>query len=707
MKTFMDGGIKVSVDSTYNLRWLSFAKQKLIGLDQARELSGVPSLAQKHIPENGIIVHVRVSEDSKEIEIIREPVDGFLFHPRSGEIDWKAHTFWVGLSFRTVQFPYIKGAGWKPNGELLPGTPVEYPLADGDKGTRNVRRRWSGERKWKYIKNPPENYGNLDWKGWNTAGPGSRPDNPVLTWKGPPSRYFAEGMEFQATGEPYYTPNIYESGRLLVSVPVSEEPYTYGGLDEPVPYVVMGAALTKDADDDMWLIVVAREYFTDLLTGGTRNSLRVAARKYKSLDDKLNDWYNEETNPEGWRILLDGGKFPAASPWHFNASGTEASSVHEWVIRTISVNINTLSAEMVEVAAAENITGTGHQEGTGLMTGTYNGWDGAVYSADGGLVDPYSGIWIDSSNNNVGSCRYYQGGYGVRSECVEAICAVDYKGDIKVEARLAYVSDSKKETALVQEISATATTLPGTSLPTKGTQHGKLRSGTVITYDCQVQLSFGNIATDVYSESIRAHNGTKGELKYTIVEWYGNDPSKLSGTLWSMTLNDEERDIRAGAVMFLDLRHDIAVIAKRRIYSNVTNHTNQHFYNYDTAEDLYPDNESTATVDYETTMNIVGQGDDELPWYEQFVFTDDDENVTMQYPAWASITDISTDYPVTSIHFRYSNQPVGSWAVDRQGNHFYSMLVKDGVYNYLTGGEPVTLTETEGDNPVFFPIAPV
>jgi len=700
--SFMGDGTKVSVDSTYNLRWLSYAEQQLAGLARARESANVPSLAKKYIPENGIIVHVRVSSDDREIEIIRERVDGFLFHPRSGEIDWKAHTFWAGLAYRTVQFPYVKGAGWQPNGKPLEWLPVEYPLADDDKGTRNIKRRGNG--KWKYIKNPPENYGNIDWKGRSTAAPGERSNAPVLTWKGPPSRYFAEGMEFPPTGEPYYTPNVYESGRALVSVPVSEEPAQYMG--EPVPYVVLGAALTRDAEDEMWLVVVAKEYYYNASTGESRNALRIAARNYKDLDDKLNDWYHEEDNPEGWRILLDGGNFPAASPWHFNASGTESSSVHAFTIHTITVNINTLSAEMAAVAAADNISGTGHQEGTGIMTGPYSGWDGAVYTPRGEMYDPY--LVASWEAGNIGSCRYYQGGYGVRSERAEAVCAVDYKGDTKVEARLIYTSSAKRETAIVMDISATATTLPGSdNLPTKGTHHGKNRSGTVTTYDCQVQLKIGSTTTDLYCESIRGHNGTKGELKYTIVEWYGNDPSRISGTLWSMTLNDEERDIRAGVVMFLDLQHDIAVIAKRRIYSNVTNHTNQHFYNYDTAEDLYPDNESTSTVDYETTMNIVGQGEDELPWYDQFVFTDDDENVTMQYPAWASITDISTDYPVQSIHFRYSNQPVGSWAVDRHGNHFYSMLKKDGVYNYLTDGEPVELTETEGENPVFFPIAPV
>lgn len=681
-------------------KYLGFCRSKLEALEQLRD-DGDVLKKSFHLPDD--LIATVICGDVDMITIMKTPFSGFLFHPRVGDIDWMPHNYWAGMGYRTVRFPYIKGTGWDFNGDALPGTPVEYPLADDDHGTRRIERLSTGSREWKFFRRTPENYGNIDWKGLNTAKTGEEPNNPILTWRGPRSRYFAEGMEYPATGEAYYSANIYEFGKVLVSVPVSEKPATQTG--EIVPYVVLGAALTTDEDGETWLVAVLKEYFFDISTGESRNGMRVAARKHSHLKDDLNGWHDEESNPEGWRILFNVAKFPASSPFHFNSSGTESSSVHEWVIYTVTVNINTLSAEMATVAAADNITGTGHQEGTGIMTGPYSGWDGAVYTPRGEMYDPY--LVASWEAGNIGSCRYYQGGYGFRSERAEAVCAVDYKGDTKVEARLAYVSDSKKETALVQEISATATTITGTSIPTKGTHHGKTRSGTVTTYDCQVQLSFGNIATDVYCESIRAHNGTKGELKYTIVEWYGNDPSKVSGTLWSMTLNDEERDIRAGAVMFLDLRHDIAVIAKRRIYSNVTNHTNQHFYNYDTAEDLYPDNESTSTVDYETTMNIVGQGDDELPWYEQFVFTDDDDHITMQDPSYASITDISTDYPVQSIHFRYSNQPVGSWAVDRNGNHFYSMLKLDGTHNYLTGGDPVTLTETAGYNPVFFPIAPI
>jgi len=684
-------------------KYLGVCRSKLAALEQLRDAGDVLKKSF-HLPDD--LIATVVCGDVDMITIMKIPFSGFLFHPRVGDIDWMPHNYWAGMGFRTVRFPYVKGTGWDFNGDALPGTPVEYPLADDDHGTRRIERLSTGSREWKFFQRTPENYGNIDWKGLNTAKTGEEPNNPILTWRGPRSRYFAEAMEYPATGEPYYSANIYQSGKVLTSVPVSEKPATQTG--EIVPYVVLGAALTTDEDGETWLVAVLKEYFFDLSTGESRNGMRVAARKYSHLKDDLNGWHDEESNPEGWRILFNVAKFPASSPFHFNSSGTESSSVHEWVIYTVTVNINTLSAEMATVAAADNITGTGHQEGTGIMTGTYSGWDGAVYSPRGELVDPLSGIWLDGSNNYVGSCNYYQGGYGSRSERVEAVCAVDYQGDTKVEARLSSVVSSKKETAIVTNISATATTLPGTSTPTRGAYHGTTRTGTVITYDCKVTLSFGNIEEDVYTETIMSHDGTKGETKYSIIEWSGNTPVKLSGGGFSMTLDDEERDRYAGAVLFLDLRHDIAVLARRRLYGKTTAHTNHYTWDYESGGASVPvDDESTATTAYETIIKISGAGADEVSWYEQFVFTDDDDHITMQDPSYASITDITADYAVQSIHFRYSNQPAGSWAVDRNGNHFYSMLKLDGTHNYLTGGDPVTLTETVGDNPVFFPIAPI
>jgi hypothetical protein len=54
------------------------------------------------------------------------------------------------------------------------------------------------------------------------------------------------------------------------------------------------------------------------------------------------------------------------------------------------------------------------------------------------------------------------------------------------------------------------------------------------------------------------------------------------------------------------------------------------------------------------------------------------------------------------------SSPRGSWAVDAAGNLFVSQMTAGGkVYNYLTGGDPVTVTQLSGNNPAFFPIAPV
>jgi hypothetical protein len=76
---------------------------------------------------------------------------------------------------------------------------------------------------------------------------------------------------------------------------------------------------------------------------------------------------------------------------------------------------------------------------------------------------------------------------------------------------------------------------------------------------------------------------------------------------------------------------------------------------------------------------------------------------------WYSSEPITTNYTPAILS---DNYPQGSWAVDRDGNMFCSQMLENGVFNLLKSasgeiGDPTILTELEGDNPVFYPIAPV
>lgn len=692
MKTFMDGGIKVSVDSSYNLRWLSFAKQKLAGLDQLRELSGVPSLAQKHIPENGIIVHVRVSEDSKKIEIIRERVDGFLFHPRSGEIDWKAYTFWAELAYRTVQFPYIKGSGWKPNGDPLLWSPVEYPLADGDKGTRNVRRRWSGSRKWKYIKNPPENYGNLDWKGWDVGMGGDPPDEaPILTWKGPPSRYFAEGLVCPATQQLYYGTRIYQGGEVVGDLPA----FLHPKLSVLMPCYVLGAALTKDRESDFWKVCVAQAFFYDEVEQTVHYHFLVAAQR---LSSRSTFWYHEEDYPDGWCILYENPSWYAPAPFHFNASGTEASAVFQWDIHTIGIDINDLSA-------SHEIDEQGVQ-GRGKVDLVYSPGEWIGYSFWASTTIPA----VDANGNRyrvgtqigtfvAGDEKYYQSTDIIREEESRAVCAIDYVGDAKRIAEVEFILEtvsSRYNSEHTRTPDAPTTVEPHVCFHLfYDSRNGKKYSRKIVT-----KMHMPNRVEEVYFEtysddlSARSIGSTP----------HGDPPPTYLGMWLYPGYGESESKMVAGIVSFMDLRHDILVLIRdTRETSSVD--PGDYSYNDGVSGWVQKQGEPEATSSRKSEALIKGYSEKPIPFFDGLVFSDDDENIWYREDTIPG--SYNHTYEVTRTHFRFSNQPFGSWAVDRQGNHFYSMLIKDGVYNYLTGGEPVSLTKTPGDNPVFFPVAPV
>lgn len=86
-----------------------------------------------------------------------------------------------------------------------------------------------------------------------------------------------------------------------------------------------------------------------------------------------------------------------------------------------------------------------------------------------------------------------------------------------------------------------------------------------------------------------------------------------------------------------------------------------------------------------------------------------DRNKVIEGAARAGIGEAVT---TVKPEFLADDYPQGSWVYDRDGNLFVSQLLKDGTLNILRTkdgitGDPVTLTELLGSNPVFYPIAPL
>ena len=80
-----------------------------------------------------------------------------------------------------------------------------------------------------------------------------------------------------------------------------------------------------------------------------------------------------------------------------------------------------------------------------------------------------------------------------------------------------------------------------------------------------------------------------------------------------------------------------------------------------------------------------------------------------QFSAPVSDTTIEERTPVEPV---VDDFPQGSWAFDRDGNMFVSQKLHNSVYNLLrsvlgTDSNPVLLTNTIGNNPIFYPVAPI
>jgi hypothetical protein len=159
---------------------------------------------------------------------------------------------------------------------------------------------------WRLAQNQKSlNGGNIDWKGWYLNGKPTR----SLSWKGPISRYFSQAERNQYTGiQIPFSNTIYEDGKALAKT--------------PWPYLVFGAALTKDSAGNHWIVVICNNKTEDA----------VLIKPYNR--DTSTRWYDENTAPTGWRLIKQfpmdpGRRYPAATPWFFNGDGNEARTMRD------------------------------------------------------------------------------------------------------------------------------------------------------------------------------------------------------------------------------------------------------------------------------------------------------------------------------------------------------------------------------------------
>ena len=137
--------------------------------------------------------------------------------------------------------------------------------------------------------------GNIDWKGWYVNGKPTK----VITWKGPASRYLPPSNE--TPGD--FSQEIYQDGKLFSVAPAR----------------VLGAALTKDAFGNEWLVVICK-------TAGSDTVYR-----RPNTANTAPDLYDPVQTPEGWQLVATFAApqdtLDADRAWLFNGNGTEAQTL--------------------------------------------------------------------------------------------------------------------------------------------------------------------------------------------------------------------------------------------------------------------------------------------------------------------------------------------------------------------------------------------
>lgn len=173
-----------------------------------------------------------------------------------------------------------------------------YAPADGLGGSRHI---YKYANRWMLSDETGLVAGNIDWKGGYDPTTGK--PTKTLSWNGPRSRYFP-GWGAATTGDGPFVPEIYRDGELYAVA----------------PRAVLGAALTKDANNVEWLLAIGKEGHADV----------VYRRPSKKSDSAA--LYDPVSNPDGWREI---GRFTrdqstyweADRPWFFNGDGTEARTM--------------------------------------------------------------------------------------------------------------------------------------------------------------------------------------------------------------------------------------------------------------------------------------------------------------------------------------------------------------------------------------------
>jgi len=501
--------LKLQILSTKGIKWLGFAKNRLALLTRMRLKAlgqGKKRIFKKTyaLPDN-VRVQVIAASPNDIIRIWGGTVPtGFICYPRSSVPVEKT----IVLDNIPRSYLAVDGPGFDDENTILVGAPeLAYPInqllpntEDGPWGSKAFLPEGS---QWQYEPNTDPMYGNVDWKG--PIGDGD--DRKVLTWVGPPSRYFAQNpLICAAIGFVPFSNSVYESGAILATLPDATQTDDMG---EAIPYIVLGTAIMGG-----WLIVACRWYKMVLGENGSvsyLNKFNIMAAPYDSAPE---GYYHPIDNPGGWRVLPDSNPSTVDtifwSPLFFNASGTECCTVLSGAVYlfTISTAVDSSGETHFAVAVTLGDSVLGNTVTVGASNTSSSGQDG--------MTKTYAPPYGDYASSTTLSGTYIE-------ESATRVIAADWKEDELVTATVQFQSNTAGDSASVTTV--TKTEINEVCTYTTGytydeTQHtGDIGNG---SYDWKLLLSGGqefSLGTGtVYEALITDANEAQGETFSTLDE---------------------------------------------------------------------------------------------------------------------------------------------------------------------------------------------
>jgi len=595
----------------------------------------------------------------------------FVCLPRSG------NRVLVGYNDGSVTRYYekIDSAGFAADGtpiSIPPAYAYAYPRQDNSIASVFLT---GSDMSWTAQRQQAWSGGNIDWIG-QASNPTQLDQVPTLTWLGPPSRYFPqvslpEGINLG--------PNIYENGTIKATLPLSGYVSYYE--QQAIPYFVLGAAQTTDQNGQKWLSVVCREYYLEYLgeVVSVYANMAVMVKPYSSTS---NAWYSEQ-NTAGWqriyddRISHDGTTLSV--PVFFNSAGTIAKTIQGSHETTVSIDIDNLTASVLIEDSV--VTGTRDQIGSP-----------ATHSESGNIY-----VY---TNQNPGTYGYIDNSHGVIQEQTTKAVAVDWKNNAWVYAYVDWEFDIVGDVTNTLDMNRTDLSDYGSRSVTSeytGVQTGQHTATSIL----RIGSDSFNLASHSMSQRIEARNSQAFNEAWSI-----NDGPPPPG--YHITYSNLNHSVSwiMSAVLYLDIRHNTILLNTMSAGSETTSRLYSN-YSINGVQQTPPNHETFVNHDtiYETTM-VHSSGVDTVNGYDYTLLDSSPSYLpTLTYPL-VFITENTTTTDSQFQWFLSSNQPVCSFAVNKYGQYFYSVLCRDVVLSSLNGADPSIATALTGENKVYFPISP-